>query len=185
MSGNGFDVELPVLPATETDDPRCSACAHCCTYIAVPIDEPTDRDSCSSICWYLYHANVRVYQDHERDWYVQFWTRCEALRPDGLCGVYDARPDVCEEFTPNDCEVTNDDVGEICGFDTAYEFQQWLKEHRPRLFYKSLKGGARRRNLARAPEEQQATTNTPLTLVRATGAVPKPKKKQQHKALAH
>lgn len=184
MSGNGLLVDLPVLPATDTADSRCSECAHCCTYIAVPVDGPTDRDSCSSILWYLYHANVRVYQDYEHDWYVQFWTTCEALRPDGLCGVYDARPDVCEEFSPNDCEVVNDDYGEICGFDTAHEFLAWLKEHQPRLYHKSLKGSARRRNLARAPEDQRATKNEPLPLARNGKANP-PAKQGKRRALAH
>lgn len=183
MSNESMLVELPVLPATDTDDPRCSECAHCCTYIAVPIDRPSDRDTCSSILWYLYHGSTRVYQDPDHDWYVQFWTRCEALRPDGLCGVYDARPDLCEQFSPSDCEVSNDDYGELCGFDTAHEFLAWLKEHQPRLWHKALKGNARKRNLARAPKNQHATKSAPLELSR-NGKVDTAPPKRSHKALA-
>ena len=176
MSGNGLLHELPVLPATKTDDDRCSECAHCCTYIAVPIERPSDRDTVSSILWYLYHGQVRVYLDHEHDWYVQFWTRCEALRPDGLCGVYETRPDVCEEFTATDCEVTTEDYGEVVGFDTAVEFVEWVKENQPKL-YARAKGG-RKRNLTRAPEKQKATENVSL-LAAANGEGKRSKRKKK------
>jgi len=164
MGSNGFLLELPVLPKTDTDDARCSDCAFCCTYVAVEIDEPTCRDSLSNILWYLYHENIRVYLDENGDWFVQFWTRCEALRPDGLCGVYETRPDVCEEYTADDCEITHDDIGEEAGFDTAYEFTEWLRTERPKL-YKKLRGKKDRRNIARAPKKQKAKKNEPLKLV--------------------
>lgn len=161
MSVNPYLKETPEFPATATDDDRCSACAFCCTYIAVPIDEPTCRETISNIIWYLYHANLRVYEDEEGDWFLQVWTACEALRPDGLCGVYEARPDICEDFTADDCEVTTEDVGEEVGFDTAHEFLKWLKRTHPR-YYKWARGVKDRRDLTRAPKRQRATKNESL-----------------------
>ena len=177
MSAHGLLHELPVLPATDTDDVRCSECAHCCTYIAAPIDAPTDRDTCSSILWYLYHENIRIYQDNDKDRYIQFWTRCEALRPDGMCGVYEVRPDVCEDFTADDCEVTNDDYGELAGFDTAQEFVVWLKKNKPRL-HERLRKARKRRDLTNAPAKQKAMKNASL-VVAANGHTAKTKKKKK------
>lgn len=179
MSESAYLENIPVFPSKETDDPRCSQCAFCCTYMAVPIDGPEDRDTISSIIWYLYHQDVRVYKDDEGEWYLQFWTRCEALRPDGLCGVYETRPDVCEDFTADDCEVTNDDIGEEVGFDTAHEFVTWLKKAHPRR-YKWAKGVKGRRDLTRAPKRQLATRNATLLEPKRTG----PKGKRNRRAAA-
>ena len=34
-------------------------------------------------------------EDVEEEWFVQFYTRCKELTPDGLCGIHADRPEIC------------------------------------------------------------------------------------------
>ncbi len=107
----------------------CANCSVCCEYVAVPIDEPEDIDDYDGILWYLLHKNVRVYIDHDGDWYVEFSTPCSRLSPDGLCTAYEERPILCEEYDPSECMRSDpDDNGEARAFETAEDFLAYMAE---------------------------------------------------------
>jgi Fe-S-cluster containining protein len=81
----------------------CEGCSHCCHYVAIEIDKPTSKRDYDNIIWYLLHDGVSVYVDHDGRWYVQFDTTCRALTSDGRCGVYEGRPQICREYSLEEC----------------------------------------------------------------------------------
>ncbi len=82
----------------------CEHCtAVCCRYIALPIEEPTDRRDYDDIRWYVMHEGISVFVE-DGDWYIQFATPCQNLRPDNMCGIYESRPAICREYQAGDCD---------------------------------------------------------------------------------
>lgn len=121
-------MNLPITTTLPAEHP-CAQCSACCEYIAVPLETPEDIDDYDGIIWYLLHENVRVYIDHEGDWYVEFSTRCKQLSPDGLCTAYEHRPILCEEYDPSECMRSDpEDNGEARAFESAEDFLAYLKE---------------------------------------------------------
>ena len=35
-------------------------------------------------------------------------TPCKHLQPDNLCGIYDTRPQICRDYTTDNCEYDDD-----------------------------------------------------------------------------
>jgi hypothetical protein len=86
------------------DEHPCNNCTICCEHVALPIDTPRTKEDWQHILWYVSHENVNVYKDHDNDWHVEFKTSCKFLDNDGLCKVYDERPDVCRDYSWEECE---------------------------------------------------------------------------------
>ena len=82
----------------------CKGCGKCCSYITIQLDNPERKHDWDALFWYLYHEKVKVYIDHEDDWYVEFETRCKCLNEDNGCTIYNKRPIVCGEHNPKECE---------------------------------------------------------------------------------
>ncbi|OGJ89272.1 MAG: hypothetical protein A2268_10320 [Candidatus Raymondbacteria bacterium RifOxyA12_full_50_37] len=61
------------------------------------------------IRWLILHKNTQVYEDHEGDWFIDFFTDCVHLRSDQRCGIYDNRPDICKEYANDECLKHGDD----------------------------------------------------------------------------
>ena len=65
----------------------CEHCTGvCCRYIALPIEEPTDRRDFDDIRWYVMHEGISVFAE-EGDWYIQVAAKCHNLKPDNLCAI--------------------------------------------------------------------------------------------------
>jgi len=99
-------VPEPRLPDTREFDPKnpfpCEGCSNCCEYISTEIDKPRNFDDFDQIRWFIIHKDVWVYVDEEKDWYLQFNTRCEKLSG-RLCNDYEHRPQICRDYRPVDC----------------------------------------------------------------------------------
>jgi Fe-S-cluster containining protein len=94
----------------------CDQCsALCCRYFALPIDTPEEPSQFDDIRWYLAHENVHIFVE-DGDWYLAVQTRCQYLRDDNKCGIYEDRPRICREYTTDNCDYH---VG-------AYEFEQYF-----------------------------------------------------------
>lgn len=39
-----------------------------------------------------------------KDWFLLVHTVCKHLRDDHRCGIYETRPQICREYTTDDCE---------------------------------------------------------------------------------
>jgi Fe-S-cluster containining protein len=141
-NGNGAspkgagEAQLVVLPVLEKEsDHPCFECARCCTYIAIEIDTPTTPREYDYLEWYLRHQAVGVFVDWDDKWFVKFDARCKNLTPQGLCGVYETRPDICRDFDWRECEVhVKDDPADKLLFETAEQFLDWLRAKRPRAY---------------------------------------------------
>jgi uncharacterized protein len=93
----------------------CEGCeSRCCKYFTVPLDVPEDADDFDALKWYILHEGVSIYIDDDGDWYVNFVSRCRALGADGLCKVYDDRPEICRTHDYDVCEKD----------DTPYDFRE-------------------------------------------------------------
>ncbi len=88
-----------------TAENKCGFCTNskCCLYITQAIDTPRSKQDFEHLLWQVSHGNVRVYKD-EDGWYLLFETRCTHLRPGGLCGIYEQRPQVCRDYNNDHCE---------------------------------------------------------------------------------
>ena len=93
------------LPKGENLCDHCTA--KCCHYFALPIDEPTCRKDFDFIRWYLLHDRATVFVDEET-WYLLVHTTCRHLQDDNRCGIYETRPQICREYTTNECEFEDD-----------------------------------------------------------------------------
>jgi len=86
----------------------CMHCtAKCCRYFALPIDPPEDWTDFDYIRWYLLHDRASVFVE-EDSWYLLVHTTCKHLRDDNLCGIYETRPQICRDYTTENCEYEDD-----------------------------------------------------------------------------
>ena len=82
----------------------CEYCtAKCCRYFALPIDTPETLEDFEYIRWYLLHDQASMFTEDE-DWYLLVHTTCEYLQPDNRCGIYETRPQICRDYSTDDCE---------------------------------------------------------------------------------
>ena len=82
----------------------CEHCtAKCCRYFALPIEAPTTFQDYEYIRWYLMHDRATVFNDDE-GWYLLVHTTCKHLQPDYRCGIYETRPQICREYSTDNCE---------------------------------------------------------------------------------
>jgi Fe-S-cluster containining protein len=55
------------------------------------------------LLWQLSHANVQAFKDDE-GWFLLVNNKCLHLQPDGRCGIYETRPQVCRDHDNDWCE---------------------------------------------------------------------------------
>jgi len=131
----------PYLPSQKEFDPKnanpCQDCSHCCEYMALEIDVPTDAADFDQVRWYLLHKNVWVYVDHDRSWNLQFNTPCEKLG-NGLCEHYKKRPQLCRDYEPSDCPRFDEASTEEHLFKSETDLLNYLAIKKPGV-YKKLK----------------------------------------------
>ena len=89
-----------------TSENKCSYCqgTKCCHYVTQEIDTPRSRYEFEHIMWQVMHDGVEVYKDSDKTWYLLMYTTCSKLLPDGRCGIYKTRPEICREYSNDWCE---------------------------------------------------------------------------------
>jgi Fe-S-cluster containining protein len=102
----------------------CNHCtAKCCHYFALPIETPTSRQDFDYLRWYLLHSQATVFVE-EDCWYLMVHTRCKHLQPDHRCGIYLTRPQICREYSTDNCEYEDDWV-----YDKYFESPEQVTEY--------------------------------------------------------
>ena len=103
------------LPANKPDRSElkpgqvlCEFCtAKCCRYFALPIETPESFDDFEFIRWYLLHDRASVFTEDDT-WYLLVHTECKHLQPDHRCGIYETRPQICRDYTTDNCEYDDE-----------------------------------------------------------------------------
>lgn len=96
---------IPIVPVALTSENKCGFCTNskCCTYITQHIDPPRAKEDFDLLLWQISHQNVQVYKDSD-GWFLLINNKCTHLQPDGRCGIYASRPQICREYTNDYCE---------------------------------------------------------------------------------
>ncbi len=82
----------------------CTYCkAKCCRYFALAIDKPTEWRDFDYIRWYLLHERAAVFTEDDC-WYLLVHNVCKHLLPNQMCGIYETRPQICRDYTTDNCE---------------------------------------------------------------------------------
>ena len=98
----------PRREAIPKDKVLCEYCpAKCCRYFALPIEEPEDYADFEFMRWFLLHERATVFREGQQ-WYLLVHTVCRHLREDNLCGIYETRPQICRDYTTDNCEYEDD-----------------------------------------------------------------------------
>jgi len=118
-------------PPDPAHGPPCHLCsALCCKYFALEIDKPVTPSDHDEIRWYLLHQNAVVWVQ-EGGWYLEVRNVCRHLQPDGSCGIYDTRPQICRDYglpeKEGPCEYFTQDVSYDLFFETAEAFESWSR----------------------------------------------------------
>ncbi|MGB7343282.1 MAG: YkgJ family cysteine cluster protein [Pirellulaceae bacterium] len=86
----------------------CDYCsAKCCRYFALPMEQPVNRKDFDFIRWYLLHDRASCFVDDD-NWYLLVHTTCKHLQSDHRCGIYETRPQICRDYTTDECEFDDD-----------------------------------------------------------------------------
>lgn len=86
----------------------CEFCtAKCCRYFALPIDTPESIEDFEFIRWYLLHDRASVFTEDDT-WYLLVHTACKHLQSDQRCGIYETRPQICRDYTTDNCEYDDE-----------------------------------------------------------------------------
>ncbi|MBW3541440.1 MAG: YkgJ family cysteine cluster protein [Planctomycetes bacterium] len=102
----------------------CSYCtAKCCRYFALPIDTPATWLDFDYVRWYMIHGRTAIFVEDDT-WYLMIYGDCEHLQDDHRCGIYHERPQICREYSTENCEYDD----EAC-YDKFFETAEQLWEY--------------------------------------------------------
>ena len=119
-------------------DCLCNYCtAKCCRYFALPIDAPTELKDFEYIRWYLLHDRASVFTEDET-WYLLVHTTCKHLLPDNRCGIYETRPEICREYSTENCEYEENWTYERY-FETPEQVHEYAEAVLPRAKQASIR----------------------------------------------
>jgi len=128
-------------------DNLCAHCsAKCCRYFALPIETPTERSDYEFIRWYLLHHKATVFVENEA-WYLMVHTVCRYLRDDNLCGIYETRPEICREYTTDNCEYDDDWI-----YEQYFETPEQVNEYADAVLLPRKKQGKGKKISIRSPK---------------------------------
>ncbi|MFN6130479.1 MAG: YkgJ family cysteine cluster protein [Planctomycetota bacterium] len=120
---NGESPKREDVPAGECLCDYCSA--KCCRYFALPIEEPNTEQDFDYMRWYLLHDRASVFVEDDV-WYLLVHTTCKHLQNDHRCGIYYTRPQICRDYSTENCEYDEDAVYEMY-FETAEQVAEYTE----------------------------------------------------------
>ncbi|MEM7475856.1 MAG: YkgJ family cysteine cluster protein [Planctomycetota bacterium] len=104
----------------------CDYCnAKCCRYFALPIEPPSTIKDFDFMRWFLLHDRASIFVEDD-DWYIFVHTVCKHLQPDNRCGIYETRPEICREYTTDECEYDEDSTYEKF-FETPEQIAEYVE----------------------------------------------------------
>jgi Fe-S-cluster containining protein len=104
----------------------CDYCtAKCCHYFALPIEKPTELTDLDHIRWYLMHEHASLFVE-DSTWYLLVHTKCKHLQADYRCGTYLTRPQICRDYSTDNCEYDDDAVYDMY-FETSEQMGEYME----------------------------------------------------------
>ncbi len=94
-------------------------------YVTVPLDSPRSKSQKDLFRWYLLHQNVEIYIDHDRQWQILFKTPCNKLLDNGMCSIYETRPQICRDYQADACSRVGKDYIEL--FQTPEDLERYFQ----------------------------------------------------------
>lgn len=121
-----------------TEENKCGFCtgSKCCQYITQSIETPRSKVDFEHLLWQVSHQNISIYKDDD-GWYLLVDGVCTHLRPNGMCGIYETRPQVCRDHSNDYCEF--DQPAEE-GFDLFFSNYDDLLKYCKRRFKRWERG---------------------------------------------
>lgn len=108
----------------------CSYCtAKCCRYFAFPIDQPKTRQDFDHLRWYLLHGRVAIFVE-DGTWFLMIYSDCKHLQADHRCGIYHERPQICRNYTTDNCEFEDDALYDLF-FETPEQIWEYAEAMLP------------------------------------------------------
>jgi hypothetical protein len=78
-----------MIPVSEN---KCFLCkGKCCSYTTEALGTMRSKSDFEHLLWQVAHEGVEAYKD-DSGWYLLYNGTCQFLQPDGLCGIYETRP---------------------------------------------------------------------------------------------
>jgi hypothetical protein len=109
---------------------KCISCkAVCCHNLSIPVTRPRTRTEKEELKWYLHFDTVQIYIRKQR-WHLLIKGKCIYLKKNTLCAVYESRPQVCRDHSPENCEMTGSWYDEL--FSTPDELDAYLNRKKKR-----------------------------------------------------
>ena len=122
-------------------DCLCDHCsAKCCRYYALPLDKPTDLQDFDFIRWFMIHGRTCVFTE-DKTWYLLVYNECQHLQSDNRCGIYETRPQICRDYTTDECE-----------FEDRYVYDRYFEAPDQVLEYVEAIGLDKKKRNIRSPE---------------------------------
>ncbi len=123
-----MSLTLPIIKPPRESIPAgenlCSYCtAKCCRYYALPMEKPTELKDFEFIRWFLLHQGATVFIE-EGTWYLLHYSDCKHLQADNRCGIYETRPQICRDYTTDNCEYEDNWV-----YDQYFETAEQVAEY--------------------------------------------------------
>lgn len=122
-------VKRPRKPRREELSPDENLCDHCtakcCRYFALPIDTPETEQEFDFLRWYLLHERASLFTEEET-WYLLVHTTCQHLEADNRCGIYETRPQICRDYSTDNCEYDDDTTYERY-FETPEQMAEYME----------------------------------------------------------
>ena len=121
-----------------TAENKCSFCAgrKCCQYITQGITAPRSKEDFEHLLWQVSHQHISVYKDND-GWCLLIDGVCTHLRPNGACGIYENRPQVCRDYSNDYCEF---DAPAEEGFDLFFSNYEALLKYCKKRFKRWERG---------------------------------------------
>ncbi len=73
--------------------------------------------------WFLLHGQASVFVEDD-SWYLLVHTVCKHLQSDNRCGIYMTRPEICREYSTDNCEYDEDTT-----YDKYFETPEQVAEY--------------------------------------------------------
>ncbi|MGB0722468.1 MAG: YkgJ family cysteine cluster protein [Gammaproteobacteria bacterium] len=126
---NGSTPPGPPKGVELTPENKCSFCpgTRCCQYITQRIDTPRSKVDFDHLLWQVAHENVEIYKEKE-GWFLMIFQPCAKLMPDGACGIYETRPQICRDYSNDYCEYDSPaEEGFLLHFRTLEELDEYCR----------------------------------------------------------